>query len=274
MHRKPHSEETKRKISEAIRAKHKHMTAEQKEKQSNSLKKSYQTEKGRQRILKTIERNKSKENIDKVVATRKAKGNYKHTDATKQKLREANLGKKQSKEQCERQSARQKGRVSPNKGNVYTDAQRQRMSLALKASWEKNTEKKAAMSIRMSGKNNPGYIDGRSKEDYTEAFDEALKKRIHKRDGHACQECGKRKEKQRRKLSVHHIDYDKKNNEDDNLITLCQVCHSKTNHNRKYWQSYLSMKLVGLNYLRSIKGSLLIQAAEYRKYYPVVRVSV
>lgn len=35
-----------------------------------------------------------------------------------------------------------------------------------------------------------------------------------------------------------HIDYDKKNCNSDNLITLCRVCHIKTNFNRSYWINY------------------------------------
>jgi len=37
------------------------------------------------------------------------------------------------------------------------------------------------------------------------------------------------------KLKRNHIDYNKKNCNPDNLITLCHSCHSKTNHNRNYW---------------------------------------
>ena len=41
-----------------------------------------------------------------------------------------------------------------------------------------------------------------------------------------------------RKLDVHHIDYNKNNNDSINLITLCQNCHSYANWNRVYWQKY------------------------------------
>jgi len=42
---------------------------------------------------------------------------------------------------------------------------------------------------------------------------------------------------------VHHIDYNKKNCNLDNLITLCINCHAKTNYNREYWKEYLSILL-------------------------------
>jgi hypothetical protein len=40
------------------------------------------------------------------------------------------------------------------------------------------------------------------------------------------------------KLSVHHIDYDKMNSDEKNLISLCVSCHSKTNINRKHWKIF------------------------------------
>ena len=40
------------------------------------------------------------------------------------------------------------------------------------------------------------------------------------------------------KLNVHHIDYNKKNSIAQNLITLCSLCHGKTNSNRDWYQPY------------------------------------
>ena len=37
---------------------------------------------------------------------------------------------------------------------------------------------------------------------------------------------------------VHHIDYDKNNNQESNLITLCHKCNLKINKNRVYWSNY------------------------------------
>jgi len=38
--------------------------------------------------------------------------------------------------------------------------------------------------------------------------------------------------------STHHIDYDKMNCKEENLICLCKKCHAKTNANRDYWYVY------------------------------------
>ena len=34
------------------------------------------------------------------------------------------------------------------------------------------------------------------------------------------------------------FDYNKKNCDPTNLITLCRFCHAKTNYNRNYWMNY------------------------------------
>lgn len=39
-------------------------------------------------------------------------------------------------------------------------------------------------------------------------------------------------------LCVHHIDYDKKNCELNNLITVCVSCNSRANGCREYWQKF------------------------------------
>lgn len=47
-----------------------------------------------------------------------------------------------------------------------------------------------------------------------------------------CQVCFKSIKERR---TIHHIDYNKKNNEGNNLILLCNSCHNRTNFNRKFW---------------------------------------
>lgn len=65
---------------------------------------------------------------------------------------------------------------------------------------------------------------------------------VRDRDGHVCQLCGVTP--QTKKHAVHHIDYDKSNLSESNLVTLCHSCHAKTNHNRGYYQGlFFSMML-------------------------------
>ena len=88
---------------------------------------------------------------------------------------------------------------------------------------------------------------GKSFEKYTQYWTDDLKDSIRKRDNYICQECGIHQDEldmgQLTKLDVHHIDYDKKNCNPNNLITLCRSCHIKTNYNRSYWVGYFNEKI-------------------------------
>lgn len=72
------------------------------------------------------------------------------------------------------------------------------------------------------------------KTEYDPEWTEELKEKIRKRDGYKCQ--NPYPEGHAGSLNIHHIDYDKSNSRKRNLITLCQKCHNKTNHNRYLWQ--------------------------------------
>ena len=108
-------------------------------------------------------------------------------------------------------------------------------SCAAKMMWKTSTKIKARDT---SGENNGNYKNGKSKEPYSLAFTEKLKRQIRERDDYTCQLCGKIQEDNNKALDVHHIDYNKKNCSEDNLISLCIFCHGKTNGNRKYWSDY------------------------------------
>lgn len=69
---------------------------------------------------------------------------------------------------------------------------------------------------------------------YSVDWTETLKRSIRQRDNYICQLCSQYGNE------VHHINYNKKNCDTNNLITLCHSCHSKTNNNRNYWIRYFS----------------------------------
>ena len=82
------------------------------------------------------------------------------------------------------------------------------------------------------GKNSSGWKGGLSFEPYSYEFNEQLKNMVRERTGCICQVCGNLG------FVVHHIDYDKKNNKFNNLITICCKCHGKTNFDRQKWSDY------------------------------------
>ena len=92
------------------------------------------------------------------------------------------------------------------------------------------------ISERTSGEKSNFWMGGISFEPYSMDWTNSLRIAIRERDHYTCQICG---EKQGDKaFSVHHIDYNKKNCNPTNLITLCKKCHQKTNFNREYWIKY------------------------------------
>ncbi len=91
-------------------------------------------------------------------------------------------------------------------------------------------------------KKHPNWKGGKSFEPYSIEFTNELREHIRKRDKYTCQNCGMTEEEHLivfgQVLSVHHIDYDKKNCKEENLISLCNQCNTKANFNRKYWEEY------------------------------------
>lgn len=96
------------------------------------------------------------------------------------------------------------------------------------------TEYKKGMPMHL----HPRWEGGKSFEAYPLGWNNTFREQIRYRDGYQCQVCGKPEIEEGRKLSVHHINYDKKDLSLANLITLCISCHTRTNSNREYWQVF------------------------------------
>lgn len=84
-----------------------------------------------------------------------------------------------------------------------------------------------------NGKLSNRWKGGKSFDPYTTDWTKTLRRAIKERDHYTCQLCNKQED-----LACHHIDYDKENCSQENLITLCRSCNSKVNKNRNYWTDY------------------------------------
>jgi len=175
-------------------------------------------------------------------------------------------------------------------------------SISLSLTGEKNPffgmhhSKKSKQQIRDSnyhtnieGKNNPFYgkkhkLESREKislsnggsgnlevgwNDYPLEFNDILRNKIRKRDN-ACQgrSCsmtrGLHFTVYKRNLEIHHVDYNKHNCEESNLITLCKRCNIQANKDKIFWQKYYMEKV------KEIYLDMLIDLHEcnhYRKIY-------
>lgn len=96
--------------------------------------------------------------------------------------------------------------------------------------------KRPEHSKRMLREENPNWNGGKSYELYGFDWTDTLKHSIRIRDLFKCKMCGSKG------WVVHHIDYNKKNCNPTNLVTLCVPCHMKTNFNRDSWIKFFESK--------------------------------
>lgn len=97
------------------------------------------------------------------------------------------------------------------------------------------------------GDRNPNWKDGNYMYSYPVEFNGELRESIRERDNYTCQLCGKIQEEEYRKLSIHHINHDKDDLSEDNLITLCGSCNSIVESKKDYkmYEDYFAFKLMG-----------------------------
>ena len=106
-----------------------------------------------------------------------------------------------------------------------------------------------------AGEKHYNWKGGTSKEGYTYQFRYKLREKIRKLYQYRCQQCFRHQDElydsngKKYKLSVHHIDYNKKNNSISNLIPLCSNCHTQTNFKRNDWINYFKEKKMEANYV-------------------------
>jgi hypothetical protein len=89
---------------------------------------------------------------------------------------------------------------------------------------------------------------GISFEPYCPKFTKEFKERVRAFFDHKCVECGTPQND--KKLSVHHVNFNKQSCCDDSLplfVPLCRKCHTKTNYNRIFWK-YWFTEMINLLY--------------------------
>lgn len=99
-------------------------------------------------------------------------------------------------------------------------------------------ETRRKISIALSGNKSHTWRGGITNDPYPLGWTRTYKEQIRNRDGYKCKICGCSETECIKKLSVHHIDYNKMNITPSNLVSLCTKCHSKTNSNREYWKEH------------------------------------
>jgi len=167
-------------------------------------------------------------------------------DRKKEKLSKAKKGKRYPKI-----SIALRGRTGTFTGHYHSVSTKEKIRkghLGKKLS----IETKGKISEKLRGAKSYLWKGGISKEPYGQKFNNNLKEQIRKRDKYRCQECFRHQDElytktgRNYKLLIHHIDYNKRNNEVDNLISLCRNCHLQTNWEREDWTTYFKQKIICL----------------------------
>lgn len=192
----------------------------------------------------------------------------KHSQKTKNKISESKRGIKLSEEHKKKIGKAIKGRLSPMKGRNHSEETKRKIGKSREGNipWNTGLTKYTSDSLRKMSENkkgikfseevrrkvsearmgekHPNWRGGISFEPYGLEFNDKLKEIIRIRDHYRCQECFRNQDELGYKLHVHHIDYDKQNNNEENLISLCRNCHSQTNWRREDWTDYYSRRVV------------------------------
>lgn len=95
-------------------------------------------------------------------------------------------------------------------------------------------------SIVKRGALNPAWNGGTAGYGYDVNFNKQFKKSIRERDG-CCMVCNISIDDLKllkRKIAIHHINYDRQVTIKENCVTLCNNHHSMTNVNRQYWTKF------------------------------------
>lgn len=157
-----------------------------------------------------------------------------HTAEVIARVSKANTGKKHTKESSEKKRQWML-KNNPFKGKKHTIESRKKMRRDVSGTknpmYNKGYLLKGERNGAWQGGISPLYVD------YGGEFTKELKTEIRKRDKFVCSVCAKNG------WIVHHIDYDKLNNDKRNLITVCPSCHGKTGFNREYWIIYFREKM-------------------------------
>ena len=248
-----HSLERNKKISMALKGRPKSIDHTRKMVETRKKNGNYVAyNKGKKGLYKASEETKNKMSISQTgrkhtEETRKKIGesnkgkhsNYTSSEETRMKISLKLKGRKFSTEHKSKLSEAQKGEKSHMWGKKLKDETKIKLS-----DYHKNNpirywlgrkmpeEMRKKMGEARKGEKNPAWLGGKSFELYGFEWTKLLKHSIRTRDCFICKICKKNG------YVVHHIDYDKKNCNPDNLITLCNSCHAKTNKNRDYWINF------------------------------------
>jgi NTP pyrophosphatase (non-canonical NTP hydrolase) len=121
------------------------------------------------------------------------------------------------------------GADHPATGNEFEHAESAKEKIRQSKLGEQNPAKRPEVAAKIAAR-----LDRGGKKQYPDEWTAELRQEIRERDGYECQVCSLSQDELGQKLDVHHIDGDKDNCSESNLVSLCRSCHVKI-ESRKYW---------------------------------------
>lgn len=122
-------------------------------------------------------------------------------------------------------------------------------------SWKQGCRCYTCEYLKRSGSGHHNWKGGISCEPYCDAWlDKEFKESIKERDNYQCQnpDCWETS----KILTIHHIDYNKKNCRPENLITLCNSCNSRANFNRSWHKLFYKIVMEKRNKIKKFVAGL------------------
>lgn len=166
------------------------------------------------------------------------------TEATKKKLSEANRGKKITEVTRKKLSEVKSGKKHPLYGKHPSEVTRKKLSEANRG--KKHTEgTKKKLSESKRGAKNHNWKGGKSIE-YCSKWNEKFREYIRNKYNRKCFLCGKTEEENGQRLSVHHVNSNKKCGCDEDrtcqFVPLCRLCHGKVHGTKINWEKHITEK--------------------------------
>lgn len=148
---------------------------------------------------------------------------WKLSEETRKRIGDARRGKTISEETLKKISFPFTDPRSPRYGQKISEETRERLRVS---------------HLGKTGEKSGRWLGGISFLPYPVIFDRKLKAKIRERDENVCQNPSCNGRFAGRTLDVHHIDYNKNNCCDENLISLCRICHTASSTNREEWKTF------------------------------------
>ena len=146
------------------------------------------------------------------------------------------------------------GKDQTNKGKKFSEEHRLKISNSLIGKFkgksyeeimgkEKAEIRREQQRQNNSGENNFFWQGGKVMNYDWKKFNLKFKNKVRERDNQICMNCGIHREKLKKALDIHHIDYNEQNTIPQNCISLCRKCHGLTQLNKEYWICLFREKL-------------------------------